>query len=57
MAWSMGIALSGVFPETGFHGESFAPSTYRFRLKGQQIANNWKKIGIDGKSILFLFEV
>lgn len=44
-AWSMAILMDGVFPTTGFKGESFGVSTYRFKLKDQRIAKGWKIFG------------
>lgn len=38
MAWSLKSARQGVFPSTGFDGESFDPKSLRFKLKGQPLS-------------------
>ena len=43
-AWSLSIAAEGIAPEVGFHEEAFEKSSYRFAMRGKQLADGWKKL-------------
>ena len=50
-AWSISLSSKGIGPQVGFAGEEFQPHSTRFKMRGQNLANGWKKPDV----ILFIF--
>lgn len=43
-AWSLQHAAAGKAPESGFYGEPFGSKSYRFEMRGKQLAGGYRKL-------------
>ena len=43
-AWSLSRAAEGTAPQVGFYEEMFDKGSYRFGMRGKQLAKNWKNL-------------
>jgi len=50
-AWSMSFAASGIGPPVGFSGEEFDRGTYRYHLRGKELALGWRPFALQRRNV------
>lgn len=50
-AWSMSFAASGIGPPVGFSGEEFDKGTYRYHLRGKELALGWRPFALQRRNV------
>lgn len=56
-AWSLQHAAAGKAPESGFYGEPFGSKSYRFEMRGKQLAGGYRKLVCVRHLMFFLWPV